>query len=69
VLTGESFDTSCIEEELTAADLVHFKYAPIVSTDVERSFSKYKTVLPDNRRPLTFENLRMLIVTYCNNSE
>jgi hypothetical protein len=68
LLTGESFGTSCIEE-LTAADLVRFKYAPSVSTDVEGSFSKYNTVLRDKRRSLTFESLRMLIVTYCNNSE
>ena len=38
VLTSESFDSSCIEE-LIAADLVHFKYAPVVSADVEKSFS------------------------------
>jgi hypothetical protein len=65
ILTGESFSTLNIEE-LTASDLVHFKYAPIVSADVERSFSKYKNVLSDNRRSLTFENLRMLTVIYSN---
>ena len=69
VLTGEAFDTSCIEEDLTASDLAYFKYAPVVSADVERSFSQYKNILSDNRRPLTIENLRMLLVTYCNNSE
>ena len=66
ILSGESFSAFSIEEELTASDLVHFKYAPIVSADVERSFSKYKNVLSDNRRSLTFENLRMLTVIYCN---
>jgi hypothetical protein len=40
ILTEESFSTFNIKE-LTASDLVHFKYAPIVSADVERSFSKY----------------------------
>ena len=42
MLAGESIDNSCTEEELTASDLVYFKYAPVVSADVERSFSWYK---------------------------
>jgi hypothetical protein len=41
ILTGESFVSFNTEEELIASDLVHFKYAPIVYADVERSFSKY----------------------------
>ncbi|PNF19043.1 hypothetical protein B7P43_G11713 [Cryptotermes secundus] len=66
ILSGESFSAFSIEEELTASDLVHFKYAPVVSADVERSFSKYKNVLSDSRHALTFKNLRMLTVIYCN---
>ncbi|KAJ4430186.1 hypothetical protein ANN_22396 [Periplaneta americana] len=62
----EAFDISCIEEDLTGSDLAHFNYAPVVTADVERSFSQYKNMLSDNRRSLTFENLRMLVVTYCN---
>ena len=69
VLAGESFDIFCIEEELTAGDLLYFQYAPVVSVDVERSFSRYKNVLSDNRRSLTFDNLRQLVVVYCNNAE
>jgi hypothetical protein len=41
ILTGESFISFNIEEELIASDLVHYEYAPIVYADVERSFSKY----------------------------
>jgi hypothetical protein len=37
-----------------------------VSTNVERSFSKYKNVLSYNMCSLTFENLRMLTFIYCN---
>jgi len=38
--------TECDEdEELSIKDLSGFKYAPIVSCDVERGFSKYKTIL------------------------
>jgi hypothetical protein len=69
VPAGESFDISCIEEELTAGDLVYFKYALVVSVNVERSFSRYKNVLSDNRCSLTFDNLRQLVVVYCNNAE
>lgn len=39
-------------------------YAPIVSTDVERSFSAYKRILTDVRRFL-FENLKMYVVLAC----
>jgi hypothetical protein len=52
--------------ELTASNLVHFKFASIVSADMERSFSKYKIVLSDNRRSHTLQNLPMLTVIYCN---
>jgi hypothetical protein len=57
------------EEELTASDLVYFKYATVVSVDVERSFSRYKNVLSDNRHSLTFDKLRQLVVVYCNIAE
>ena len=66
VLTGQNFNRSGFEEELASSDLAYFKYAPIVSADVERSFSKYKNVLADNRCSFTFENLRMFTVIYCN---
>lgn len=45
-----------------------FKYAPIVSCCVERSFSSYKRVLRDNRRRFTFENLKMHLIISCYNS-
>lgn len=43
-----------------------FKYAPITSTEVERSFSIYKNLLNDKRQNFTFENLRMHLVIMCN---
>lgn len=54
-------------EDYTCNDFVHFKYAPTTSVDVERSFSSYKTLLSDNRRAFTFENLKHLIIIQCNN--
>ncbi|PNF39209.1 hypothetical protein B7P43_G01301 [Cryptotermes secundus] len=58
------------DTELSPNDLTFFKYAPVTSCDVERSFSKYKTILSDNRRSFKFENLKMHVVINCNcNSE
>lgn len=52
--------------ELTADKCVHFKYAPITSVDVERSFSAYKNVLSDNRRKFLFENLKKTLIIQVN---
>ena len=38
------------------------QYAPLVSVDVERSFSRHKNILQDNRRCLTVQNLEMLTI-------
>jgi hypothetical protein len=38
------------DEKLLVEELSSFKYALIVSCDVERSFSKHKSMLRDNRR-------------------
>ncbi|KAL4092433.1 hypothetical protein QTP88_026934 [Uroleucon formosanum] len=55
--------------ELTCSDIVYFKYAPIVSVDVERSFSTYKTLLADNRRKFKFDNLAKHLIIQCNTQE
>jgi len=34
-----------------------FNYVPLTLCDVERSFSKYKSILSDNRRNFKFDNL------------
>jgi len=56
-----------IPEDLTLNDMVHFKYAPVTSVDVERSFSSYKNILSDRRRSFLFENLKNLLIAQCNN--
>ena len=66
VLSGESFKTAQIQDKLTPSDLSLFKYAPVVSAEVERSFSMYNNVLADNRRPFSFQNLRMYTAISCN---
>lgn len=52
-------------EELSPKENSCFKYAPIASCDVERSFSKSKSTLRDNRKGFQFENLKTRFVTYC----
>jgi hypothetical protein len=56
-------------EELTSDDIVFFKYAPITSVDVERSFSTYKSLLTDNRRNFKLENLAKHLIIQCNSGK
>jgi len=44
ILNGQEGTTNEIPD-----DLVFFKYSPVTSVDVERSFSIYKNLLGDNR--------------------
>ena len=52
--------------DLPIADILLFKYARTTSCDVERSFSRYKGILTDQRRSFTMDNLRRYIVVNCN---
>ena len=61
ILSGKGVD-----QPLTPDEIAHFKYTPITTADVARSFSVYKTLLADNRQSFTFENLRQTFVTRCN---
>ncbi|XP_060879580.1 uncharacterized protein LOC132951707 [Metopolophium dirhodum] len=64
ILTGESTSIEGLPEDLNGNDLAHFKYA--TSSDVERSFSRYKNVLTDNRRLIKIENIKKVLVIQCN---
>jgi hypothetical protein len=50
ILRGKLATFEKDDPELSSNDFTFFKYAPITSCDVERSFSRYKTMLSDNRR-------------------
>ena len=50
--------------EIDPAIIPKFKYAPITSVDVERSFSAYKRMLTDRRHNLTTENLEKHLVIH-----
>ncbi len=47
------------------ADFALFKYAPATSVDVERSFSRYKALLRDNRQSFTVEHICWHLVSQC----
>jgi hypothetical protein len=49
---------------LDSNDVTLFKYAPLASCDVKRSFSMYKKILSDNRRSFSFENFKMHVVIH-----
>lgn len=53
-------------DRLSSNELAAFKYAPVVSCDVERSFSGYKRILEDCRRSFLFDNLRKHVIIHCN---
>jgi len=42
-----------IEEDLMVEDIAFFKYAPITSIDVERSFSRYENLHSDKTDAVT----------------
>ena len=44
-----------------------FVFAPLVSCEVERTFSKFKSIFKDNRKAFTFEKLKQHVVVACNN--
>ncbi|XP_025420798.1 uncharacterized protein LOC112690907 [Sipha flava] len=54
--------------DLNASEMVYFKYAPITSMDVERSFSQYKNLLTNKRRSLLFENIKEMLIIQCNSN-
>ena len=61
-ITLRSDDVSCLEE-YSSSELQLFKYAPITSVDVERSFSMY---VRQNRQSFTFDNLVKNMFVYIN---
>ena len=66
IIGGESDNMDALPEDLTTNDLSFYKFAPITSVDVERSFSIYKNLLTDNRRSFKLENIRKHLLLQCN---
>lgn len=64
IFRGENNISTVIHPET----LVLFKFAPVTSVEVERSFSVVKNVLSDRRHNLKVENLKKYLVVMCNHS-
>lgn len=62
------FDENYSQTNYTIKEVCAFKYAPVTSVDVERSFSLYKNFLRPNRESFVFENLKKNFFVYANNA-
>lgn len=62
------FDENSSQTNYTIKEVCAFKYAPVTSVDVERSFSLYKNFLRPNRESFVFENLKKNFFVYANNA-
>ena len=57
-----------VEVEKTAVQHAkYFKYAPVTSVEVKKTFSKWKMILPDRRLSLSTENVNKMLIISCNN--
>lgn len=55
-----------LEKGIATDDMKYFKYAPLTSVDVERSFSTYKWALQVKRNRLSVENIEKIMLIYFN---
>jgi len=66
ILNGEEIERNESINKLSIQEIACFKFAPVTSCDVERIFSRYKSILTDKRQSFTFNNLKMTFITNCN---
>ena len=66
VLSDDKCD--CYKLDVEMDDVKYFTYAPLVSADVECSFSAYKVILSDTRQSFSFDTLKMNVVVYCSSN-
>lgn len=57
---------SAFIKQYSPSEVALFKYCPVTSSDVERSFSKYSAILSEKRRNFLFENLKQHLIVYAN---
>lgn len=65
ILCGEIVESLEMQESL----LPKFKFAPITSVDVERSFSRFKNILSDRRRSFSVQTLEKHLIIACFKNE
>jgi hypothetical protein len=46
-----------------------FKYAPVTSVDVERSFSQFKNLFSDRRRSFSVQNIEKHLIIACHKNK
>lgn len=51
--------------DMDPASIAKFKYAPITSVEVERSFSAFKNILSDRRQNFTVEHIEQHLIINC----
>jgi hypothetical protein len=61
VIQGGQVDNSFIKH-YTPDQIASYKFAPVTSCDVERSFSIYKNIFRDNRHQYKFDNLKKVVM-------
>jgi len=61
VIQGEQVDNSLIKH-YTPDQIASYKFAPVTSCDVERSFSIYKNIFRDNRYQYKFDNPKKVVM-------
>jgi hypothetical protein len=61
VLDGENVPNFNLSPNLIS----HYKYAPLTSCDVERSFSRYKSILTDNHTRFLPDNVEKHLICLC----
>ena len=65
ILKGDKETVLPPEIGINTHDVVALKYCPVVSADVERSFSVYKNILSDRRHRFTNDNLSKYVTCHC----
>lgn len=63
IVNGEKFVE--LPENIAINEVEFLNWAPLVSVDVERTFSSFKAMLRDNRMRLLPENFKMHLVALC----
>lgn len=66
IASNENSADARFVRKYSPAELAMFKFPPMSSADVERTFSVYKTILTNQRRSFHFNNLKHSMIICCN---
>lgn len=65
ILDGEDNDLNGLPDDMNINDITYFKYVHIISIEVKRSFSIYKTLLSNKHPSFLFENIKKTLNLDC----